>query len=79
MKYHTQNVWTRRPSIMINMSEDEVQQLKAGLEALKELHIQHPTTLDPSQEAALNQLRLTLEAAIATPRPNGISGPGRYR
>lgn len=79
MKAHVQNPWTRSPSLMVNMSVEEVQQLEAALEYLKELYIRncdtHPGGLmNGNQQDALNQLRMLLEAKLGTDRPNGIKG-----
>lgn len=77
MKAHVQNPWTQSPSLMVNLTVEETEQLKAGLEALKEAHIKDPTILDTNQENALNDLRMLLEQKLATHRPDGLKGAER--
>lgn len=74
MKHHVQNPWTKKPSLMVNLSVEESQQLLSALKALGGQYLLGSTDLDANQEDACRELVRTLERALETPRPAGIKG-----
>lgn len=74
MKAHVQNAWTRNPSLMINLSVEETQQLEGALDYLKRLCIADRGAMTANQQDAFNQLLVTLRDKLETDRPNGIKG-----
>lgn len=72
MKAHVQNPWTRSPSLMVNMTVEEVQQTHAALTVLVGSIAWE--TLDANARDATNQLLRTLHHALATALPQGIRG-----
>jgi hypothetical protein len=75
MKFHTQNPWTRKPSIMINLTEDEARAITL---AISHLGLASGRPLDPEKIKAATDLQVLLLDALNTPKPNGLGGPGRY-
>ncbi len=75
MKFHTQNPWTRKPSIMVNLTEDEA---RAVVQAIARLASTPSHCLTPEDTKAVMDLQLLLSDALTTPKPNGLGGPGRY-
>jgi hypothetical protein len=69
MKHHVQNPWTKSPSIMLNLSVEETQQLVA---ALRNAGFTAGEDFDRNQADAYRQLLRTLENALSTDRPHGI-------
>lgn len=80
MKAHVQNPWTNKPSLMVNMSVEEVQQLDTALRVIRDAIAQHADEdgvyglLKPNEYAAFSELERTIEHALSTDRPNGIKG-----
>lgn len=77
MKAHVQNPWTKRPSLMVSLSVEEVLQLEAALDAIKRHYIQVGSDrpkLDANEQDALNQLRVQLETCLSTALPRGLKG-----
>lgn len=78
MKFHTQNPWTRKPSIMVNLTEDEA---RAVADAISILAMADTLSLPPGfveRTKAATDLQILLLDALNTPKPNGLGGPGRY-
>ena len=80
MKAHVQNPWTRSPSLMVNVSVEEAQQLLAALELLARVYLTQPDHIAPdhiltsNQRDAFEQMTNTLQHALNTARPHGIKG-----
>ncbi len=72
MKAHVQNPWTRSPSLMVNMSVEEVGQLMTALNAC--MPSAAGTNMTDNAFSALADLRRTLLHALETDRPNGLKG-----
>lgn len=76
MKFHTQNPWTRKPSVMVNLTEDEARAVAHAIGYLASLNTQGNLVIDKVQ--AVTELQLLLLEALSTPKPHGLGGPGRY-
>jgi len=76
MKFHTQNPWTRKPSIMVNLTEDEARAVARAISYLASLNTQGNLVIEQTQAAT--DLQVLLLEALTTPKPNGLGGPGRY-
>lgn len=72
MKAHVQNPWTRSPSLMVNMTVEEVQQLRFALSWCLEMGADEK--MSANQRDAFGQLYGTLQHVLTTALPHGIKG-----
>lgn len=77
MKTHVINPYTRSPSLMLNLTVEETQQVVAGVKHLLSQPLRAgdlPGCFTGNMQAAIYDLLGNLQHALETPRPGGLKG-----